>query len=187
MSISLPTLGVGNADAPNEWDSAPNGALTLIGAGDQDTNFGHVIQNLSGTRIYVQGWQLADTPSAFNSMLSLTIQLRYGWSAYATSATWPMLAARIMSGTTVLAAATEAGDFQTVAETITTTTATNSSVISFSYVNGGSKALWDAAVLEIQIQRTRSGGGNTNQQRIYAAQSTGTYSEAVPARYFFIT
>jgi hypothetical protein len=176
VSVTLPTLTVGNAAAPNEWSSAPNGALTAIGASGQDTNFGHVSENLTGTRTYVQGWELADTPADFLGMATLTIQLRYAWSAYATSATWPLLAARIVSGTTILAAADSGGAFESVATSITTTTPTNSSVVSFTYINtAANKAAWDAAVLEIRIDRTRSGGGNTNQQRVFAAEATGTY------------
>jgi hypothetical protein len=176
--LILPLLTVDNSSAPNGWTSAPNGALTAINASDQDANFGHAATNATGT--YTQGWQLQDMPGDFGKMDTLTIQLRYGWSAFATASRWPLLAARIVAGSTVLAAADIGGGFQTVAETIETTVATNSSVVNFAYINADAgKALWDAAVLEIRIDRTRSGGGNTNQQRIYAAQSTGTYFEAV--------
>jgi hypothetical protein len=188
MSTTLPTTGVGNSAAPNGWNSAPNGALTLIGASGQDTDFGFVNTNTTGT--YTQGYELGDMPSDFDNMTStLAIQLRYGWSATPSNTTWPSLTARIVSGSTILAAATSGGDFQSIATSITTTTPTNSSAISFSYVNtSASKSDWDAAVVEILIERSRSKGGSTNEQRVFALSVTGQYNVAsVTTKYFFIT
>lgn len=177
---TLPTLLVGDSAAPNGWTSAPNGALTAIGDAGQDTNNGHVATNTTGD--YDQGWALGDTPSDFANMDTLSVQLRYGWSAYDGSlSTWPSLSARIMSGATVLAGADAGGGFQSVATSITTTTPTNSGVVGFSYVNTtADKTTWDAAVVEIRIGRNRNKGGSTAEQRIYAAQWTGTYSLPVP-------
>jgi hypothetical protein len=189
MTITLPTTGVGNSAAPNEWSSAPNNALTLIGASGQDTNFGFVSTNATGN--YTQGYALDDVPTDFNKMTStLAIELRYGWSAFDGGlSTWPSLTARIVSGATILAAATVGGAFQSVSTTITNTTPTNSGAISFSYVNTtADKTTWDAAIVEILIERARSKGGNTNEQRVFALSVTGEYDAGSPAaRYFFIT
>lgn len=176
MTTSLPTLAVGNSAAPNDWNSAPNGALTLVGAGGQDTSNAHQSTNTTGT--YDQGYSLADVPSDFNTMASLAIQLRYGRSANNSLTVWNSLSVRIVSGATILAASTAGGAFQVIAETITTTTPTNSGVISFDYVNtGASKAQWDAAVVEIRIVRTRDKGGSNDELRVFALSATGEYQK----------
>jgi hypothetical protein len=188
MSETLPTTGVGNATAPNEWVSAPNGALTLVGDSNQDTNFGYVDTNTVGT--YTQGYLLDDMPLTFNTMTStLSIQLRYGWSVSPSLATWPTLTARIMSGTTVLAAATAGGAFQTIESNITATTPTNSGVVAFSYVNTtANRDLWNDAHVEILIERGRNKGGSTEEQRVFALSVTGQYNAVDQTkRYFFIT
>ena len=179
MTETLPTLSVGNAVAPTgQWTAAPNGALTLIGAVTQDNAWGGVNDNSTGD--YDQGWALADMPSDFASMSTLSIQLRYGWDDAPGLSDWTALEARIMSGTTVLAGSTSGGGFQSVATNITTTTPTNSAVISFAYVNADAdKSTWDAGVLEIRIGRNRNKGGSTAEQRVYATQATGTYAAAV--------
>ena len=189
MAETLPATGVGNSAAPNEWDSAPNDALTLIGAAGQDTNFGFVNTNTTGT--YTQGYLFNGTPVDFSTMRSgLTIQLRFAWNAYdATLSTWPSLTARIVSGATILAASTAGGAFQSIATSITTTTPTNSAVVGFSYVNStADKTTWDSAVVELLIDRARSKGGTTNEQRVFALSITGEYDAVdLTTRYFFIT
>jgi hypothetical protein len=187
MTITtLPTTGVGNSAAPNEWNSAPNGALTLIGDSNQDTNFGFVNTNSTGN--YTQGYLFNGVPTDFVTMrFGLEIQLRYGWNAYdATLSTWPSLSARIVSGTTILAASDTGTGFQNVAALITTTTPTNS-IVNFGFVNTtADKTAWDSAVVEILIERARNKGGNTNEQRVFALSVTGQYNSLSP-RYFFIT
>jgi hypothetical protein len=175
---ALPTTGVGNAAAPNEWSSAPNEAVTLIGAGTQDTANAHYVNNATAT--VDQGYALADMPADFGTMSAASIQLRYGRSANSTLLLWNNLQARIMSGATVLAAADSGGGFANVASNITVTTPTNSGVVSFAYVNtAANKATWDAAVLEMRIVQTRDMGGATNELRVFAGQVTGTYAEGV--------
>jgi hypothetical protein len=188
MAETLPTLAVGNATAPTgQWTSAPNGALTLIGAGTQDNNWGGVTTN--ATDNYDQGWVLEDMPADFVTMTSLAIQLRYAWASAQGLSDWTILDARVVSGATILAAANSGGDFQTVATDITTTTPTNSSIISFSHVNtSANKATWDSAVVVIRIGRMRDMGGSTIEQRVYASSITGTYTALdLTTRYFFIT
>jgi hypothetical protein len=178
--IVTPTLsatGVGNSASPNGWTSAPNNALTLIGAGGQDTNWAHDASNSGGTSTQDQGYEVNTFPADLYGMLTFTVQLRYGWAGTFSSRTWNSLSARIMSGATVLAGSTSGGGFETVASSITTTTAVNSSVISFSYVNQTARrSTWESAVMEMRIDTTRSAGGSSVQRRVYAAQFTGTYS-----------
>jgi hypothetical protein len=195
MATTLPVTGVGNStDTTFDgqlWDSAPNGALTLIGASDQDNNFGFVNDNR--TQFFVQGWLLNSLPSDFKTMNSLSIQLRFGWSATPTNTTWPLLAAKIVNSgvtETILAAATSGGDYQSIQTNITTTTATNSSVISFSFLDtAAEKSLWDNnAFVLIGIDRVRNKGGGTEEQRVYALSLTGEYTALdTTTKYFFIT
>jgi hypothetical protein len=179
--IVTPTLsatGVGNSASPNGWTSAPNGALTLIGAGGQDTNFAHDASNLAGTTTQDQGYEVNTFPADLYGMLTLTVQLRYGWASSFSNRTWNSLSARIMSGATVLAGSTLGGGFETVVSgPITNTSPVDSSVVSFSYVNQDARrATWESAIMEMRIDTTRSAGGSSIERRVYAAQFTGTYS-----------
>jgi len=188
MAETLPATGVGNSAAPNEWNSAPNDALTLIGAAGQDTNFGFV--NDSSVGIYTQGWELGNMPIDFITMRSnFSIQLRYAWGTTPTLAIWNSLEARIVSGATILAASTAGGAFQSIATSITTTTPTNSAVVGFSYVNTtADKTTWDSAVVELLIDRARNKGGSSEEQRVFALSVTGEYDAVdLTTRYFFIT
>jgi hypothetical protein len=183
-TTTLPTTGVGDSAAPNDWTSAPNGVLQLIGSAN-DANFAADTSNSPGTSTQVQGYELGDMPTGvglfFASMNSLSIQIRYGWASSFTNRTWNSLSARVMSGATVLAANDSGGTFETVASSITNTSPANSSVVSFTYVNtGATKAQWDAGIVEMQISTTRSGGGSSVARRVYALEVTGQY-EALAA------
>jgi hypothetical protein len=171
---SLTPLTVGNAAAPSGWNSAPNGAL----GDNSDATFGN--RSTNGTTTGVdQGWELGDVDADLDNVDTLAIVLRYGWSATPVNSTWPLLAARVMSGATVLAAADSGGTFETVATDITDTSPTNSSSIPFTYVDtGATKAQWNAAVVEIRISRVRTAGGGAQTQNVYEADLTGTYTAA---------
>ena len=172
---TLTPLTVGNAAAPSDWTSAPNGAL----GDDSDSTYGHLSLNTTSTYSRDQGWELADVDADLGNVDTLAIVLRYGWGAGEQVNTWDTLAARVMSGATVLAAAESGGTFETVASTITTTTATNSSSIPFTYVDtSATKAQWNAAVVEIRITLSRVKGGDTLEKRVYEADLTGTYTVA---------
>jgi hypothetical protein len=178
MAETLPTTGVGNSAAPNGWTSAPNNVLQLIGSAN-DANFAEDTSNSAGTSTQDQGYALGDMPldPLFVSMTTLSVRIRYGWAGAFSNRTWNSLSARIMSGATVLAAANSGGAFETVASTITNTSPANSSVVAFTHVNTtATKATWDAAVVEMRISTTRSGGGSSVARRAYALEVTGTYS-----------
>lgn len=179
--MPIATLGFGDSAAPNQWTSAPNGALELI-ASPVDSTFAYDSSNLSGTSTLDQGYLITDVLSNIESTNSVSVQLRYGWATTFSNRTWTTLAARVMSGTTVLAAATSAGGFQTVASSITNTTPTNSSVVNFSYVNtSASVNEWLGADIELRIISTRSGGGSSVQRRVYAGQLVLDYNAVIPA------
>lgn len=184
-----PGLTGGNSAAPNGWTSAPNGALELLLESD-DADFAEDTSNTSGTSTVDQGYELGniwDTTN-FVGMNSLNIQLRYGWATTFSNRTWSTLGARIMNGTQVLAAATSAGAFQTVASSITATTPTDSSTVAFSYINkydfitktGPTITDWNNAVLEMRIVSVRSGSGSSVGRRVYAASVTGDYQAYIP-------
>lgn len=177
---TLSATSCGNSTTPNGFASAPNGALETIAAAD-DADFAVDTSNTSGTTTLDQGYILDNKPTDFITMATVSVQLRYGWAAAFSNRTWDTLAARIMNGTQVLAGSSSGGGFQTVASSITTTTATNSAVTAFTYVNTtATKTDWDAAVLEMRIVSTRSGGGSSIGRRIYAAEITGTYNAYRP-------
>lgn len=180
-SRTLSAITCGNSAAPNGWTSRPNGALELIASAD-DTDFAEDTSNNSGTSSVDQGYLLDNKPTDFVTMASVSVRLRYGWAAAFTNRTWDSLSARIMNGTQVLAGSTSGGGFQTVVGTaITTTTPVNSAVTAFTYVNtAATKTDWDAAVLEMRITSTRSGGGSSIGRRVYAAEITGTYNAYRP-------
>jgi hypothetical protein len=165
--------------SPNGWTSAPNDALEPI-IGGSDATFAHDASNNSGTTTQDQGYTLATgIEGSWNDLIamqSLTIQLRYGWATTFSNRTWNSLSARVMSGSTVLAASTSGGGFETIASSITNTTPTNSSTVSFSYINtSAGLSEWSSAVVELRIDTTRSAGGSTVERRVYSATITGNY------------
>jgi len=184
---TLTPLVVGNANTPSGWTSAPNGAL----GDNSDATFGYY--STSTDSQVDQGWVLADVDADFGTMDTLSVILRYGWSATPGNDIWELAAApgtaglqcRIISGATILAAADSGGAFATiVAAPASDATIRNSSAYVFStsgYLHPtADKTLWDAAVVEIRISRNRIKGGSTEQQRVYEADFTGTYTIADP-------
>ena len=174
---TLTPLTVGNAQttSPTEptpnWDSAPNGAL-----GDSsDSTYGYVSTNASGT--YSHGWAMDNVDADFDSMLTLSIVLRYAWGSAPSNTTWTALNARVRaSDGTVLAAFLSGGSAKLIVSNITTTTPTNSASVAFNYVNtSATKSQWDTAAVEIEIVRSKTKGGDTSEQRVFEATLTGTY------------
>lgn len=182
LSTAAPALT--NSTTPNGWTSAPNNALEPIEDND-DADFAYDASNNSGTTTQDQGYILVpQIDGGLNDLIrmdSVSIRLRYGWATTFSNRTWNSLSARIMSGSTVLAASTSGGDFETIASSITNTTPTNSSTVAFSYVNPNASLVeWSSAVVELRISTTRSAGGSSVQRRVYAATITGTYQAYRP-------
>lgn len=168
-TTGLPTTGsvIGNP-----------GASTAL-SDDSDTTFDGQNTNTSGT--YQHGRELGNTPADFGNMNTLSVQLRRAWESAPSNSTWDSLSARIMAsnGSTVLAASTSGGAFQTVSSSITSTSPTNSSVIGFSFVNtSANKATWDGAIIQVQWVRTRNKGGDSLGCRVYEGSITGDYTIA---------
>src|SRR3990167_1791959 len=119
---------------------------------------------------------MGDTPADLASMTTLAVRLRYHWATGTQVNAWSSLRARVFKsdGSTPLT------DEATVASSITTTSATNSSVIAFTGVDtAATKAEWDAALVVVYWFITKVKGGDTVQKRVTAGEMTGTYSGAV--------
>jgi hypothetical protein len=73
-------------------------------------------------------------------------------------------------------------DEVTVESAITTTTPTDSSVIPMTNPNtSADKTVWDEALVLIRFGITRSKSGDDFQERVFAAEVTGTYTIAEPS------
>jgi hypothetical protein len=108
------------------------------------------------------------------NMDTLFIQLRYSRSTGTQTNSWDSLSARVFKsdGTTPLTNA-----LTVVSGPITTTTPTNSSVVQFTGLDtAATKAEWEAAVVHISFAITRSKGGDSILERVFAAEITGTYT-----------
>lgn len=141
---------------------------TIAGTDDNDW----VYDATNSTHTGEASFALADTPSDFGVMSTVSIRLRYAWQTGTQTNSWNNLNARIFKsdGTTALTA------LATVASSITTTTLTNSSVINFTGVDtAANKADWDGAVVRIYFDISKTKSGDTLQKRVYAAEVTGTY------------
>lgn len=171
------------------WDPgyADNCLETIANADDGD--YGYVNKNV--TNDYGAGFVLENVPADFATMATCQVRIRYGWSATPTNSNWTVLGARVVTTTgTILAAGTSGGAWQSVATSITTTSATNSSNVTFGYVNtGANKAAWNDAIFEIDIERQKIKGGGSEEQRVYAAEISGTYelAAAVTTKIYLIT
>lgn len=170
------------------WDGVTGGLANRFGDAS-DATYGFVSTNASGT--YARSMPFDSVPSDIASVTALSVLVRYGWSATPTNTTWDQagstangIEARIVASdlTTILAANLSGGTLQEVVGLPTATTPTNSPTVPFNYVNtGASQAQWDSARIQVQINRTRSKGGGTEEQRIYEVTITGTYTPTAPA------
>lgn len=149
--------------------------LELI-ASAADASYAHSgTNNASGT--FTAEFDLDNMPNDFGNMDTLSVQLRYLRAAGTLVNTWNSLDAQIIDSSNEALSNTV-----TVASNITTTTATNSSVITLTGLNTtANKTTWDNAKLRISWVITRNMGGDTIEKRVTAAQLTGTYTAALPA------
>jgi len=188
LTASAGVAGGSSQAGESNFNSAPADALETI-AGADDGDYAYVNQNASGT--YGTYYELENMPSDFGSILTLFARIRYGWDVAPGNSAWNNLYCRLeTSAGVILAAADAGGTYVTVASSITDTSPVNSANVSFSYVNtGATKAQWDDAWYRFAVVRTKTKGGSTAQQRIYAAEVNGTYDVYVPpdTKYYFIT
>lgn len=171
---TLPTTALGNLNATfSTVDALITGTepvLELIGSA-VDTSY--VYDATNSTHTGIAAMALGDVPGDFGTMLTLAIQLRYRLGTSTANKTWDSLTAQVYQsdGTTPLTNAV------TIATNITTTTATNSSVVSFTGVDTTSgAAVWNGALVFLRFSATRTKGGNTDDLRVTAAEVTGTYT-----------
>jgi hypothetical protein len=136
--------------------------------------------NSSGN--YQGGRGMTDTPSDFGSMDSLNYNVRVGWASAPSNSTC-IAGIRVMAsnGTTVLAANDGSGNFQTIVSADTATYTNRSGA--FSYVNtSATKTDWDGALVQTQVARSRTKGGDSINYGFTEANVSGLYSTGVDNR-----
>jgi hypothetical protein len=129
--------------------------------------------NNNSTHIAWAGFSLADMPTDFQSMDSVSIRLRYYQSGMSNN-TWNTLRARIVDSASVAFS-----EWATVATNITNTSGLNSAVIPITLTASYNQAVWNGARVEIEFSITRNKGGDTYEARVSAAEVTGTYTQAI--------
>jgi hypothetical protein len=105
-------------------------------------------------------------------METLAVRLRYGLSAAPGNNSWTSLLAEAYQTHSITALTNSV----TVASSITNTTPANSAAVALTNVIPGDKTIWGNAVLKLRLFISRSGGGDAVQERVYAAELTGTYT-----------
>jgi hypothetical protein len=144
--------------------------LEVIGSAD-DSDYIYDNSNTSHTAIAT--FELGSTPADLGTMDTLYVRLRYNRSAYTANRIWDSLRCRIYraDGTTPLT------DDVTVASSITTTTATNSSVIQFTGLDtSADRSVWEGALVTIGFTVTKNKGGGSDELQVTAGELTGTYT-----------
>jgi len=128
---------------------------------------------------------LTDTPASFNSIKSLSWQVRFALSGTppASNKDTYGLSIRIVNGATILAAADSSGTFQVIVSTTTMSTSfSNSAVTAFTYVNtSASKATWDGAIVELRQTYTQTASKDAHAVEVSAIEFTGTYNAILTA------
>jgi hypothetical protein len=168
---TLPILAPGTfTDVSNTAITGTEPVLEAI-ASAVDSTYVYTVLNATGTA--TASFALADMPTDFGNMDTLSVRLRYHWATGTQVNTWDTLRARVYKsdGTTPLT------NEATVASSITTTTATNSSVIAFTGVDtAATKEDWNGAILRVYWSITKVKGGDSIQKRVTAGELTGTYT-----------
>ena len=169
----LPTLTLGAFVAGSSVSTATTGTppvLQSIATADDATNV-HDTNNATHTGVAV--FELGDTPTDFGTMDTLSIRVRFAIQSGARVNTWDLLTGQVVAadGTTPLTAE------RTLAIDIINTTPTNTTVLAFSSLNtSADKATWDGALVILRFSVTRDMGGDALEERVLAAELTGTYS-----------
>jgi hypothetical protein len=175
---TLPTVTPGNhrSDLPQNTGTSKTGTDPVLEAIATPDDADFVFSALNATGTHVAVFDLGDMPADFDHMDTLSVRLRYHKSAHSGVNTWNSLTAQIYQsdGTTQLC------DERTIATTITTTTPTNSPATTLISVNTtADKTVWDGALLFLRFAITKSMGGDADEERVTAAELTGTYTQAV--------
>lgn len=169
----LGIVGLGNWNATFSVDVMPVGAspLQLIGNAN-DASYVHDTANTSHTGVGAMG--IDDVPDDFVDMDTLSVQLRYGLSAAAQNNSWDQLTAQIYRSDGV----TPLTDEVVVAVgPITNTTPINSAVIPLTGIDvTADKNVWRLARCHLRFYITKNKGGDEVEERVSAAELTGTYT-----------
>ena len=182
---TLPTLRPG---APNTT-SLPTSGNSLFGnpasgnntalSDDSDTTYDGQNTNSSGT--YEYGRELGNMPTDFAHMDTITSTYRRAWESAPSNSTWDSTSMRIMrsDGTTPLAGNSVSPYWILVEATVNATTPANSGPAGGWWVDtSADKSVWDSAIIQYRVTRTRSKGGDSLGQRIYEISINGTYTQS---------
>jgi hypothetical protein len=171
----LPKLALGTFTNVN--DTAITGTepvLQLIADVDDNKN---VHDTANTTHTGGARFALANMPADFVSMDTLSVQLRYAWQSGTQVNAWTDLRAQVLKSDLI----TLLTGNQPVTSSITTSAPTNSLVVAFEFVDtAATKEDWDGAIVEILFQITKSKGGDALEERVFAAELTGTYTAGSP-------
>lgn len=170
---SLGTIALGNYDAGNSSDTSTNGSDPLLEVIASADDADYAYDNANNTHTGIAAFALDNMPGDFGTMNSVSINLRYGKDTHTGTNTWDSLAAQIVQsdGSTALTDNTTI-----VSGPITTTTATNSGATTLTNPDTTSGAsIWNGAIVLIRFGITKSKGGDSDQERVYAAEVTGDY------------
>lgn len=177
---ALPTLSLETySNISNTSITGTEPVLQLI-ASAVDSSY--VADSTNSTHTGQAAFTIGNLPLDFASMTTLSVRLRYAAASSLTN-NWNSLSAQVFQSDQSSALT----DNVTVASSITTTTPTNSSVISFTGIDTASNySIWSNAVLVISWSISRVMGGDSVEKYVSAGELTGTY-EVSAARYYFIT
>lgn len=149
---------------------------TLVGASPVNADDGTYATFASNSASQTLSYALADTPTDFDTMTTLSWTVVYSLTVARANDTFA-LGIRIMNGATVLAAANSGGGFVTINSNITNTTDATAGPTAFAYVNTtATKADWDGASIELQSNVTKQAGWDAATIRVDYAAVTGTYA-----------
>ena len=136
----------------------------------------HVHDTANTTHTGVASFALGETPADLDNVDTASIRLRYGLSGEPDNNVWDSLTAQIVEsdGSTPLT-----DEVTVVTGPIEDTSPTNSSVVALTNPNtGATKETWDAALVLIRFGVSKNKGGDAVEERVFAAEVTGTYTVA---------
>lgn len=170
---SLGTIAFGTgSNFSNTAETGTPPVLQVIGSANDSTNV-HDTSNTSHTG--TADYALGDTPSDFGTMATLSVNIRYAWQSGTQTNTWTTLAVQIFQSD----GSTQLTNSRTIASSITTSTPTNSGALAFTGVDTTSgKAVWDGAIARISWSISKNMSGDSLEERVFAAELTGTYNIA---------
>ena len=172
-TIELGTYTSGSPSSNTDITGSDPILESISGADDAD----FVFDNSNTSHTGVGTFDLGDVPDDFDTILTVAIRLRYARAAIEDNNIWDALNVQIVEsdGSTALT-----DDTEIVAGPIQNTTITNSSVITLTNPNqSATREDWEAALVLINFVIDRNKGGDTIEERVYAAEVTGTYTVKV--------